>query len=123
MIVELFGAGPDRDLPDRAAAFLRLLSDPTRRRLFLALMRGETCNCELRDELGLKENLISHHVRQLREAGFVLERRDEVDARWVYYRLDADALGRAWAELGAAFDPSRIGSRTPTCGPSAARCC
>jgi DNA-binding transcriptional ArsR family regulator len=123
MYIELSTTPPVRDVPPRAAALLRLLGDPTRRLLFLALMRGETCNCELRDELGLKESLISHHVRQLREAGFVLERRDEHDARWVYYRLDLGALAEAWAALGAAFDPSRIGTRTPSCGPSAARCC
>ena len=123
MFVELSADAPIRDVPARAAVLLRLLADPTRRRLFLALMRGETCNCELRDELRLKENLISHHVRQLREAGFVLERRDELDARWVYYRLDAAALATAWAALGAAFAPTRIGTRTPSCGPSAKSCC
>jgi DNA-binding transcriptional ArsR family regulator len=123
MTVELTFIKPIANVEPAAASLLKLLSDPTRRRVFLALMRGETCNCELRDELGLKENLISHHLRQLRDAGFVLERRDELDARWVYYRLDAGALGRAWAALGAAVDPERIGTRTPSCGPSAKSCC
>lgn len=123
MTVELTLVEPIADVDAAAAALLKLLADPTRRRIFLALMRGETCNCELRDELRLRENLISHHVRHLRDAEFVLERRDELDARWVYYRLDPDALGRAWAALGAALDPARIGTRTPSCGPSAKSRC
>jgi DNA-binding transcriptional ArsR family regulator len=123
MIVELTLVEPILNVDVAGALLLKLLADPTRRRIFLALMRGETCNCELRDELGLRENLISHHVRQLRDAGFVLERRDELDARWIYYRLDPEALAAAWAALGAALDPKRIGTRTPSCGPSAKSCC
>ena len=107
------------DMAPEAVALLELLANQTRRRIFLALMRGETCNCELAAELRVKENLISHHVRRLRQAGLVRERRDERDARWVYYTLDRDALAAAWRALGLALDPSLIGTRTPDCGPAA----
>jgi ArsR family transcriptional regulator len=122
MRIEAISVDPFGDVAPAAARLLKLLSDPTRRRVFLALMRGETCNCELRDGLGLAENLVSHHVRQIRDAGFLHERRDEGDARWVYYRLDRAALAEAWAALGAAFDPARIGTRAPSCGPAATTC-
>ena len=105
------------DVSQGAARLLRLLADPTRRRLFAALTAGETCNCELADGLGLAQNLVSHHIRQLREAGFVRERRDERDARWIYYRLDAEALAEAWRSIGALIDPARHGERTPDCPP------
>ena len=109
---------PRRDVSDPAARLLKLLADPTRRRVFLALMDGETCNCELAGDLGLAQNLISHHVRQLREAGFVRERRDTGDARWIYYSLDADALADAWGSLASLVDPARIRARTPVCPPA-----
>lgn len=35
------------DVSAEAGAFLKLMADPTRRRIFLALMQGETCNCEM----------------------------------------------------------------------------
>ena len=105
------------DVDERAGRLLKLLADPTRRRIFLALLEGETCNCELADAFGLAENLISHHVRQLREAGFVRERRDREDARWIYYSVDVDAYRAAWQALCASLDPSLIGTRTPSCGP------
>jgi DNA-binding transcriptional ArsR family regulator len=105
------------DVSEAAARLLKLLADPTRRCVFLKLTEGETCNCELADGLGLAQNLISHHVRQLREAGFVRERRDASDARWIYYRLDTEALGEAWRSLDALINPSNIGERSPICPP------
>jgi DNA-binding transcriptional ArsR family regulator len=119
------------DLPvlDRSAAggssevaeFLRLMVDPTRRRIFLHLMGGEVCNCEMVGQLGLAQNLISHHLRQLRKAGLIRARRDERDQRWIYYSIDRDALARVHGELAALFDPARLGERTPDCGPAAWR--
>ena len=108
------------DLSDDAASFLRLLADPTRRRIFLLVMDGEVCNCEMAGQLGLAQNLISHHLRQLRQAGLIRARRDERDQRWIYYAIDRDMLGRVHHEIGALFDPSRLGERVPDCGPTSA---
>lgn len=118
-VIDLPAPTQMEDVDAQATRLLKLLADPTRRRIFLALMRGETCNCELASTFALPQNLISHHVRQLREAGFVRERRDVSDARWIYYTVDAEAFRTAWASLAATFDPSLIGTRSPTCGPRA----
>ena len=109
-----------QDISDDASRLLKLLADATRRRIFLLLMQGETCNCEMAQELGLAQNLISHHIRQLREAGFVRERRDEHDARWIYFRLNEDALAAAWRSLDALINPAHLGQRAPICPPDAA---
>jgi DNA-binding transcriptional ArsR family regulator len=109
---------PSRETSAHAAEFLRLVSDATRRRIFLALMEGEICNCELADQLGLPQNLISHHLRQFRNAGLVHGRRDPMDQRWIYYRVEAEQLARIHAELAALFDPATIGDRTAECGPA-----
>ena len=101
------------------APLLRLLSDPTRLRIFLLLREGEACVCELASALGLAENLVSHHLGALRRAGLVRDRRDASDARWVYYTLDAAELERAHAVVSALFDPRTLGVRVPTCGPAA----
>lgn len=104
-----------RDVEPKAVEFLQLLADPTRRRIFLLLMRGEVCNCEVAAELGLAENLVSHHLRRLREAGLADEHRDTQDARWVHFTVNVHALQAAWRALGAAFDPGRLGSRAAGC--------
>ena len=100
---------------------LRVLADPTRLRIFRLLRQGETCVCEIAAELNLAENLVSHHLRAVREVGLVHDRRDPADARWVYYHLSTPALGQIRAELGALFDPYTVGVRTPTCGPVATK--
>ena len=122
-MLELSLAGA-RDVTTAASVgdFLKLMADPTRRRIFLELMKGETCNCEMAGLLGLPQNLISHHLRQLRQAGLIRTRRDERDQRWIYYWVDRDALARAQAELTWLFDPARLGERVPDRGPFVRGC-
>ncbi len=105
-----------------AAAFLKLMADPTRRRIFLLLMRGEICNCEMVGMLGMPQNLISHHLRQLRQAGLIRQRRDDVDRRWIYYSVDRETLGKVHHEVGWLFSPERCAERDPQCGPAARGC-
>ena len=95
---------------------LKVLADPNRLRIFAELMRGDSCNNELKDNLGLPSNLLSHHLRVLSEAGLVNSRRDIVDARWIYYTVDQEAVARWQAWFGEFLDPARIQERI-VCGP------
>jgi DNA-binding transcriptional ArsR family regulator len=109
------------DVAPAAGALLKTLADPTRRRVFLALMAGEICNCELSEALGLPQNLVSHHVRKLREAGLVEEHRDPHDGRWAHIEVDTAGLRAAWEALEAALHPSLVGERAPACRTPRAR--
>jgi DNA-binding transcriptional ArsR family regulator len=122
LLAEPDGARPAGDVSAALSAFLKLMADPTRRRIFLALMNGETCNCEMVGLLGLPQNLISHHLRQLRLAGLIRARRDAVDRRWIYYSVDQHALRAIHQEVGALLDPNRIAERVPNCGPATTGC-
>jgi ArsR family transcriptional regulator len=97
--------------------YLRVLAEPNRLRIFDLLLGGTRCNCELGSELGMAPNLISHHLGVLRAAGLVDTTRDPQDARWVYYSVNLAALAELHAALGAFFDPARLVSRAPVCGP------
>lgn len=67
-------------------AVLSALCDPTRRAcLALLLDGGEHCVCELMARLGASQSRMSRHMKVLREAGIVLDRRD---AQWVRYRCN-----------------------------------
>ncbi len=107
--------------PDIAelARMLKVLSDPTRLAIFERLVQGVQCNCEIGDNLDLPMNLISHHLRALREAGLVNCERDPADGRWIYYSINARALARLRDMLCAFFDPERIHARLSICGPRA----
>jgi len=110
---------PTQDAPSEMTVILRALSDPTRLRIYQVLREGEACVCEIAGALSLAENLVSHHLRVLRNAGLVRHRNDATDARWVYYRLDLDTLSRLMPQIQALFDPQTVGNRAPTCGPAA----
>ncbi len=96
---------------------LKVLSDPNRLLIFDLLMQGVQCNCEIGGKLKLSMNLISHHLKALRDAGLVDAERDPVDARWVYYSINPRALEQLRKELDAFLDPKRIQPRSPSCGP------
>ncbi len=101
----------------KLAKTLQVLSDPTRLAIFDLLMQGVQCNCEIGDNLKIPMNLISHHLKTLRDAGLVDAERDPSDARWIYYSINQEALHTLQGELSAFLDPARIKSRAPACGP------
>ncbi len=103
------------DVPPATAELLKVLADRTRRQIFLVIMRGEVCNCELSEALGLPQNLVSHHLRKLRQAGLVEEHRDPHDGRWAHITVNLEALSAAWEGLETELHPSQVGWRTPAC--------
>jgi ArsR family transcriptional regulator len=106
----------DQTIPE-AAAILKALADPNRLRIFAHLMTGDSCNCELNEKLGLAPNLLSHHLRILKQAGLINSRPDAVDARWIYYAV-ARATVDHWHHWFAYFlDPARIREQPMLCGP------
>lgn len=110
---------PPTDL-QALAERLRVLAEPKRLLIFHLIMEGVQCNCELGETLDMPPNLISHHMRILREAGLVVSERDPFDARWVYYSINEAALAELNRAFGAFFDPGRIKPRRLTCGPQGA---
>ena len=56
---------------------------------------------ELVERLGLPQNLVSYHLRKLREGHVVIERRSSADEREVYYRLDLDHFQERYLAAGA----------------------
>jgi ArsR family transcriptional regulator, arsenate/arsenite/antimonite-responsive transcriptional repressor len=96
---------------------LKVLAEPRRLQIINLLMQGIQCNCELGEYLDMAPNLISHHLRVLRQAGLIDMERDSSDARWVYFSVNRAALAELSAMLGAFFDPGRIRPRHVACGP------
>jgi ArsR family transcriptional regulator len=89
---------------DLLTARFKALSDPHRLRILDRLRGGERCVCELTDALEAGQSLLSFHLRVLKEAGLVIDRRQ---GRWMHYALRPEAL----AELEG-FVHS-LGRRTP----------
>ncbi len=84
---------------------LRLLADPVRWRLMQQLARSDQRVRELVVAVGQPQNLVSYHLRQLREGGLVTARRSSFDARDAYYGLDLRGCSRALAGAASALHP------------------
>ena len=76
----------------RAAGLFHALSDETRLAVLDMLRGGERCVCELQDELEAAQSRLSFHLKVLKEAGLVTDRKE---GRWSYYTLVPDALAEA----------------------------
>jgi arsenate reductase len=100
-----------------AAAVLKAMADPNRLRILDLLSQAESCNAELKEKLGLPPNLLSYHLGVLREAGLVQSRPDSIDARWIYYRVDARVLRRWRSWFGEFLRRPRLHPRPALCGP------
>ena len=96
---------------------LKILAEPRRLLILHFLMEGVQCNCELGDALQMAPNLVSHHLRVLRQAGLVDIERNSQDARWVYYSVNRQALAGLQDAFGQFFDLKRIKPRRASCGP------
>ncbi len=98
----------------RLARWFYALSDETRLRVVELLVGGERCVCELQSAIGATQSRLSFHLKVLREAGLVNDRRA---GRWVHYSLRSDVL----EEIGGFIqeqtsDPTRWSA--PSCAAS-----
>ncbi|MFI7492009.1 ArsR family transcriptional regulator [Micromonospora echinaurantiaca] len=91
--------------PD-APAFLHLAAHPLRWRLLTVLAAGDYRVRELVSLVGEPQNLVSYHLRLLRDSGLVIASRSSFDGRDSYYHLDLDHCARALAGIGTALHPA-----------------
>ncbi|MFI5310431.1 MAG: ArsR/SmtB family transcription factor [Gemmatimonadales bacterium] len=95
----------------QAARWFHALSDETRLEIVERLLGGERCVCELTDDLEAAQSRLSFHLRTLKDAGLVSDRRD---GRWVYYTLNGDTFDEIETLVGSfktAARPQRKGGR------------
>ncbi len=88
------------DLGLLARAF-HALADRKRLEIVSLLTNGERCVCELTDVVGAKQSLLSFHLKILREAGLVKNRRR---GKWMYYSLNYETIEGMRAIIGSVAD-------------------
>ena len=87
-------------------AFVRLAAHPLRWRLLTELADSDYRVRELATLMGEPQNLVSYHLRLLRDGGLVTATRSSFDGRDSYYHLDLDRCADALADAGAALHPA-----------------
>lgn len=74
---------------NRAYAFLRAISDPNRLKILCVLQSGSKCVCEIVPAVGISDKLASHHLKQLKDVGLLIENRE---GKFIRYSLDKKVI-------------------------------
>lgn len=77
------------------------IAEETRFEIVRLLAGGERCVCDLQTELDAAQSRLSFHLKKLKDAGVITDRRD---GRWVYYSLVPEALEEMRSFLGEVRD-------------------
>lgn len=93
--------------------FVRLAAHPLRWRLLTELARSDYRVRELSSLLDQPQNLVSYHLRLLRDGGLVAATRSTFDGRDTYYHLDLTRCAQALADTGASLHPFLRPGATP----------
>lgn len=96
----------------RFAELFHALSDPTRLAILESLRNGERCVCDLMGLLDAQQSRLSFHLKTLKDAGIVSDRRD---GRWIHYSINPEVLTEmqnALNALSAAVQKSAAGCCT-----------
>ena len=94
-----------RTKPDlaRAVTLFHALSDATRLAILDMLRGGERCVCDLQDDLEAAQSKLSFHLKVLKDAGLVTDRRE---GRWSYYTIVPEALAEVH-DLAVGLQPKK----------------
>ena len=86
--------------------FVRLVAHPVRWQLLQQLVRSDRAVRELTELVGEPQNLVSYHLRLLRDGGLVSARRSSADGRDSYYAIDLTACLDQFQTTGGALHPA-----------------
>ena len=87
----------------RAARLFHALSDATRLDILQMLRDGERCVCDLQSDLDAAQSRLSFHLRVLKDAGLVTDRKE---GRWSYYTIVPEALAEVH-DLAVSMQPRK----------------
>ncbi len=94
--------------PARAVELFHALADQTRLQILDELKGGERCVCELMDCLDAGQSRLSFHLKVLKDAGIITDRRE---GRWMYYAVNPETFAEL-DELVDSFKQTKRSRRT-----------
>lgn len=96
-----------------AARLFHALADETRLEIIQRLLECEQCVCDLTDLLNIGQSRLSFHLKTLKDAGLLSDRRE---GRWIYYSLNTGALEQVRDVVGQLKTGGRLNVPSKCCG-------
>ncbi len=81
---------------DKIVESFKALGEENRIKIVHMLCHEEMCVCEIIDKLRLSQSAVSHHLKILRQAGLINDRRR---GKWIFYSLNKKAFEKLSAEV------------------------
>ena len=96
----------------RVARWFHALSDEARVQIVELLSHKERCVCELEQVLGIAQSRLSFHLKVLKDAGLLADRKE---GRWMYYNLQQETLDQIAAYTKSVKPGKHAGSCAVAC--------
>jgi len=96
----------------RVARWFHALGDEARVQIVEMLSHKERCVCELEQVLGIAQSRLSFHLKVLKDAGLLADRKE---GRWMYYNLQREALDQIAAYTRSVKPGKHAGSCALAC--------
>ena len=93
---EIFNSRLAGETPAVVAEIFKALGDEMRLAIVQMLVGKELCVCNILDAFAMSQPAISHHLKILRQAGVVRDRRE---GKWIYYSLNPATINLMSAVL------------------------
>jgi protein-tyrosine-phosphatase/DNA-binding transcriptional ArsR family regulator len=94
---------------DTPMHYLKLLAHDLRWQMMCLLAREDLRVNELVSHVGEPMNLVSYHLRKLRQAELVISRRSDADGRDVYYSMNLERARELFYMTGYTLHPGLLG--------------
>lgn len=76
----------------RAVGFLKIISEENRLKILCVLKNDELCVCDIRQDLNIPQNLVSHHLKILKDAGLIDSRKEGLKVIYWINKKEASKL-------------------------------
>ena len=75
----------------QTAELLKIIAEENRLKILCTLKKGERCVCDIWQDLNISQNLASHHLKVLKEAGLIDSRKEGLN---VHYSINKKAVNK-----------------------------
>ena len=76
---------------DKTADMLKIIAEENRLKILCTLKNGERCVCDIWQNLDIPQNLVSHHLKVLKDSGLINSRKEGL---WIFYCINKKAISK-----------------------------
>lgn len=92
----------------RFQKLLKLITNENKFKIIQLLTKGEVCVCDIGEKLGIEQSLVSHHLKSLKRANLINDRKL---GTWVHYSLNKEEFTKLSQGFAKYLSPEVISDK------------